>query len=157
MSIPLLVLLLLLEFKFIIKRPTVNSLFLVVVVVVIKIKKEKHNNQLKARLEQRKKAMVNQDRAKIQTKIQTSIKQEIPLKINETLSSLKAPRVVQKAKRRAHETAQMATQIATELFKSMAGVDVVGINYKGTGAAVTDFLAGRAILDVVAVGIGARI
>jgi tripartite-type tricarboxylate transporter receptor subunit TctC len=36
-----------------------------------------------------------------------------------------------------------ATHIGAELFKAMAGIDIVRINYKGTAAAVVDLLAGR--------------
>ena len=36
-----------------------------------------------------------------------------------------------------------ATHIGAELFKAMAGVDIVRINYKGTAAAITDLMAGR--------------
>ena len=33
--------------------------------------------------------------------------------------------------------------LAVELFKSMAGVDIVRINYRGMGAAYTDVMAGQ--------------
>lgn len=36
-----------------------------------------------------------------------------------------------------------ANHTAAELFKSMAGVDIVSVNYKGAGAATTDLLAGQ--------------
>ena len=36
-----------------------------------------------------------------------------------------------------------ATHLAGELFKSMAGVDIVHIPYKGSGAALTDLMAGH--------------
>ncbi len=36
-----------------------------------------------------------------------------------------------------------ASHLAGELFKSMAGVDIMRINYKGNGPAMTDLLAGR--------------
>ncbi|MDP1538009.1 MAG: tripartite tricarboxylate transporter substrate-binding protein [Burkholderiales bacterium] len=36
-----------------------------------------------------------------------------------------------------------ANHTAAELFKSMAGVEIVSVGYKGTGAATTDLLAGR--------------
>jgi tripartite-type tricarboxylate transporter receptor subunit TctC len=36
-----------------------------------------------------------------------------------------------------------ATHIGAELFKAMAGVDMVRINYKGTAAAITDLMSGQ--------------
>ena len=36
-----------------------------------------------------------------------------------------------------------STHLAAELFKAMAHVDIVRINYKGPGAAITDLLAGQ--------------
>ena len=36
-----------------------------------------------------------------------------------------------------------ATHLATELFKSMAGIDIVHVPYKGSGPATTDFLGGH--------------
>jgi tripartite-type tricarboxylate transporter receptor subunit TctC len=35
-----------------------------------------------------------------------------------------------------------STHLATELFKAMAGVNIVMVNYKGTGAAMVDLLSG---------------
>jgi tripartite-type tricarboxylate transporter receptor subunit TctC len=36
-----------------------------------------------------------------------------------------------------------ATHLAAELFKVLAGVDMVGVNYKGGGPALTDLLGGQ--------------
>jgi tripartite-type tricarboxylate transporter receptor subunit TctC len=36
-----------------------------------------------------------------------------------------------------------ATHLATELFKSMAGIDIVHVPYKGSGPATTEFLGGH--------------
>ena len=42
-----------------------------------------------------------------------------------------------------------ASHLATELFKSMAGVNIVGIPYKGTGAAVNALVAGEVQLTII--------
>lgn len=36
-----------------------------------------------------------------------------------------------------------ATHVGAELFKNMAGVDIVRVNYKGTAGAITDLMAGQ--------------
>lgn len=36
-----------------------------------------------------------------------------------------------------------ATHVGAELFKNMAGIDIVRINYKGTAGAITDLMAGQ--------------
>ncbi len=45
-----------------------------------------------------------------------------------------------------------ANHLAAELFKSMAGVDIVRITYKGTGAALNDVAAGQVQLMFPAIG-----
>ena len=49
-----------------------------------------------------------------------------------------------------------ATHIGAELFKAMAGVDIVRINYKGTAAAITDLMAGRVQLMFPSAGAAAQ-
>jgi tripartite-type tricarboxylate transporter receptor subunit TctC len=48
-----------------------------------------------------------------------------------------------------------ATQLAAELFKSMAGIDMVHVPYKGNGPATVDLLSGRVALmfDQIATGL----
>lgn len=45
-----------------------------------------------------------------------------------------------------------APQLATELFKSMAGVDLLHVPYKGLGPAITDLLGGQ--IDIIFADVG---
>jgi tripartite-type tricarboxylate transporter receptor subunit TctC len=48
-----------------------------------------------------------------------------------------------------------ASHIPAEVMKAMAGVDIVGVQYRGTGEAMTDVLAGR--MDVFFIGTNAAL
>jgi tripartite-type tricarboxylate transporter receptor subunit TctC len=45
-----------------------------------------------------------------------------------------------------------SSHLAAELFKSLAGVNIVRINYKGSGAALTDVMAGQVQLTFASAG-----
>src|SRR3546814_3166371 len=49
-----------------------------------------------------------------------------------------------------------AVHLLTELFKSKAGVDIVHIPYQGTGAAISDLIAGRVVMMIDGVPVRAN-